>query len=252
MPWLAPDHFRGMLEAEFERADSRGAVLSVHGNGASFDFCRPTTVGYDFIIRVQDDPSVECISAIKGVLKVLGIERDIGRVRFKPASVEARDPGVVNRGTCGYAVPVREFGHEHGCGVPPRDDAESELKSDYDSVLRLKDVGVATDVQEPHGTSLSADVVGTHSVGDEATEEASRVSASASKVTRASEPLSRSPWMTVPEAAKYARCGTKRIYDACRTGDLIATQEKAPHGTWRIHVDDLDNYLGGAKTRRNS
>ncbi len=58
-----------------------------------------------------------------------------------------------------------------------------------------------------------------------------------------------SPWLTVPEAAKYARCGTKRIYDACRTGDLVATQQTAPHGTWRIHVDDLDNYLRGGTTR---
>ncbi|WP_082921105.1 helix-turn-helix domain-containing protein [Rhodococcus sp. HS-D2] len=61
-----------------------------------------------------------------------------------------------------------------------------------------------------------------------------------------------SPWLTVPEAANYARCGTKRIYDACRTGELVATQQTVPHGTWRIHVEDLDNYLRGATTRSSN
>ncbi|BDB58941.1 MULTISPECIES: helix-turn-helix domain-containing protein [Rhodococcus] len=55
-----------------------------------------------------------------------------------------------------------------------------------------------------------------------------------------------SPWLTVPEAAKYARCGTKQIYDACRTGELVGRQQSEPHGTWRIHVDDLDDYLRAA------
>jgi len=58
-----------------------------------------------------------------------------------------------------------------------------------------------------------------------------------------------SPWLTVPEAAMYARCGTKRIYEACRTGDLVATQDTAPHGKWRIHVEDLDNYIRGFTAR---
>lgn len=63
---------------------------------------------------------------------------------------------------------------------------------------------------------------------------------------------SSSPWLTVPEAANYARCGTKRIYDACRTGDLIATQQTVPHGTWRIHIGDLDNYLRGDTARASN
>jgi excisionase family DNA binding protein len=58
--------------------------------------------------------------------------------------------------------------------------------------------------------------------------------------------------MTVPEAANYARCGTKRIYDACRTGELTATQRTVPHGTWRIHLEDLNDYLRGNATRPSS
>lgn len=34
-----------------------------------------------------------------------------------------------------------------------------------------------------------------------------------------------SPWLIVPEAAKYARCGRTTIYNACRTGELRAASQ---------------------------
>lgn len=65
-----------------------------------------------------------------------------------------------------------------------------------------------------------------------------------------------SPWLTVTEAAKYARCGKSSIYQACRTGALKATQVGTPRsGTWVIHRDAVDRWLGAptpARTRRRS
>lgn len=52
-----------------------------------------------------------------------------------------------------------------------------------------------------------------------------------------------SPWLTVPEAATYARVGHRAIYDACRAGQLRARQTSTPNGKWLIHVDHLDAYL---------
>lgn len=51
-----------------------------------------------------------------------------------------------------------------------------------------------------------------------------------------------SPWMTVPEAARYARSGRNRVYDACRTGELTARQS-GRGGTWLIHRDAIDAWL---------
>ena len=50
------------------------------------------------------------------------------------------------------------------------------------------------------------------------------------------------PWLTVPEAARYARCGRNAVYDACRTGAVKARQT-GRGGTWVIHTDELDVWL---------
>ena len=59
-----------------------------------------------------------------------------------------------------------------------------------------------------------------------------------------------SPWMTVPEAAKYARRGHGAIYTACRTGELVATQTYEPRGTWIIHRDAIDDWIRAASNRK--
>lgn len=65
------------------------------------------------------------------------------------------------------------------------------------------------------------------------------------KPTPDSAPVATSPWMTVPEASKYSRRGLSAVYDACRTGQLKATQSVAPRGKWQIHRDDVDTWLRG-------
>ncbi|MBJ8342819.1 helix-turn-helix domain-containing protein [Antrihabitans sp. YC3-6] len=62
-----------------------------------------------------------------------------------------------------------------------------------------------------------------------------------------------SPWMTVPEAAKYARRGVGSVYDACRTGELRATQSgrhAGRRGPWTIHRDAVDEWLGAPVTAK--
>lgn len=65
-----------------------------------------------------------------------------------------------------------------------------------------------------------------------------------------------SPWLTIPEAMTYARCGKTTLYQACRTGDLKATQVGTPgRAKWVIHRDAVDRWLGAptpARTRRRS
>ncbi|MFH5231929.1 helix-turn-helix domain-containing protein [Antrihabitans spumae] len=62
-----------------------------------------------------------------------------------------------------------------------------------------------------------------------------------------------SPWMTVPEAAQYARCGHGLVYEACRTGELKANQagqHAGRRGKWRIHRDAIDEWLGSPATTK--
>lgn len=62
--------------------------------------------------------------------------------------------------------------------------------------------------------------------------------------TRTQERPDTSPWMTVVEAAAHARMSPEDVAEACRLGELRATQRKA-RGRWRIHVDNLDAWLLG-------
>lgn len=60
-----------------------------------------------------------------------------------------------------------------------------------------------------------------------------------------------SPWLTTKEAAERARCHRDTIYDALHQEELEkgtglrGRQRKAPNGSWLIHVDDLDAWIGG-------
>lgn len=57
--------------------------------------------------------------------------------------------------------------------------------------------------------------------------------------------LSASPWLTVPEAAAYARRDRHTILDAL--GDhTLRGHRRGDRGRWRIHVDDLDAWIRGA------
>lgn len=53
-----------------------------------------------------------------------------------------------------------------------------------------------------------------------------------------------SPWMTIIEAAKYARSNTKTVGDALRDGSLRGYQT-GRGGKWRIHRDDVNAWLRG-------
>lgn len=53
-----------------------------------------------------------------------------------------------------------------------------------------------------------------------------------------------SPWLKVPEAARYGRKSATTIANALRSGELRGSQT-VRGGTWLIHRDDLDAYLRG-------
>jgi len=54
-----------------------------------------------------------------------------------------------------------------------------------------------------------------------------------------------SPWMTVPEAADRAKCGTQMIYSAIRSGRLKAARLGARNDL-RIHESWLDAWVVAA------
>jgi hypothetical protein len=56
--------------------------------------------------------------------------------------------------------------------------------------------------------------------------------------------VNESPWMTVPEAAAYARRDPQTIATACRNKTLPASQ-KMRKGKWLINRDVLDAWIRG-------
>nr|WP_269320101.1 helix-turn-helix domain-containing protein [Rhodococcus sp. UNC23MFCrub1.1] len=57
--------------------------------------------------------------------------------------------------------------------------------------------------------------------------------------------------MTFAEACAYARVGQQSMYRALRTRELKATQgavrPDTERGRWRIHRDDLDEWIRGER-----
>ena len=52
------------------------------------------------------------------------------------------------------------------------------------------------------------------------------------------------PWLTVTEAAQYARRHAETVMKALRDGSLRGYQTKRS-GIWSIHRDDLDAWIRG-------
>jgi excisionase family DNA binding protein len=59
-----------------------------------------------------------------------------------------------------------------------------------------------------------------------------------------------SPWLTVTEAATFARCSAKLIYVACNRHDLRHARIGTGRGTLRIHRDWLRAWLEAASEPR--
>lgn len=57
-----------------------------------------------------------------------------------------------------------------------------------------------------------------------------------------------SPWWTLPEAAKYARCSPEHLRRALFSGDLEGSRVGA-RGRWLVHVDSLEAWLRGQPAR---
>lgn len=55
-----------------------------------------------------------------------------------------------------------------------------------------------------------------------------------------------SPWLTVKEAAAYARSNTKAIREALASEELVGEQ-KVPRGKWRTRPEYLDAWIRGER-----
>lgn len=58
-----------------------------------------------------------------------------------------------------------------------------------------------------------------------------------------------SPWLTVKEAAQYARCSPNRIYAALGSGALAGVQGPGYRSQWLTTATDLDNWIRGKAPR---
>lgn len=58
--------------------------------------------------------------------------------------------------------------------------------------------------------------------------------------------MPRIEWLTVGEAARYARRHPKTISNALRAGDLHGKQ-RGVKGTWSVEPECVDAWLGGEK-----
>lgn len=52
-------------------------------------------------------------------------------------------------------------------------------------------------------------------------------------------------WLTTAEAAEHAKCSTRTVLNAARAGELVGYQRRAPNGTWRFKITEVDTWLEG-------
>uniref|UniRef100_UPI003FA7357D helix-turn-helix domain-containing protein n=1 Tax=Rhodococcus sp. H36-A4 TaxID=3004353 RepID=UPI003FA7357D len=53
-------------------------------------------------------------------------------------------------------------------------------------------------------------------------------------------------WLTTRDAAQHARCHTQTVLCAARSGELTGHQRRAPNGSWRFKLSDVDDWPQGA------
>lgn len=50
--------------------------------------------------------------------------------------------------------------------------------------------------------------------------------------------------MTTQQAADYLQRSTRYVLDAARRGELVGYQNRAPHGSWRFRIEDVERWMG--------
>lgn len=56
-----------------------------------------------------------------------------------------------------------------------------------------------------------------------------------------------SPWLTVNQVATYTGHHRDTVIHALHDGELRGRQRTAPRGHWRIHIDEVDAWMGGER-----
>ncbi|NKR75833.1 helix-turn-helix domain-containing protein [Rhodococcus hoagii] len=59
-----------------------------------------------------------------------------------------------------------------------------------------------------------------------------------------------SPWMTVKEAGEYMRRHPQTVLHLLHTEQLVGFQAAGRNGSWRIHRDDIDEFMRNPKARK--
>jgi excisionase family DNA binding protein len=53
--------------------------------------------------------------------------------------------------------------------------------------------------------------------------------------------------MTAKEVAEYVKHHDRTVLNAARCGELVGYQRRAPHGTWRFKLDDVEKWISGKR-----
>lgn len=165
MPWLTQKNVFEYFTADCRKSDAR-PLLSVVLDGTSFDLFRSVEVSHDFVVRVENDPSLEVYRALNGALQVLGVDGSVYPLVLSAEDRKAIFAGDVQGESRGYAVIARELGHDRSVSRQAGRGVEGLGQTGNDVGFGAQFVAVAADEQSGMGHGSSPELECGDSVRD--------------------------------------------------------------------------------------
>lgn len=172
MPWLASPATLGYFAAQFDEAERSGTLVTFTLNSlglassTSFNLIRLDKIGYDFVVRVEDDPSVEGFGAVERALHVLGIDRDIISAGLYPTQITHGIGRIDQPQPRRYAVLADKLRYENRIAEPIDKTLDRGKQPQDNAVLGDKYVEVGANEKLAHSSSPSRGGCGDPTVGD--------------------------------------------------------------------------------------
>lgn len=172
MPWLTSPTTLAYFAAQFDEAERSGTLVTFTLNSlglassTSFNLIRLDKIGYDFVVRVEDDPSVEGFGAVERALHVLGIDRDIISAGLYPTQITHGIGRIDQPQPRRYAVLADKLRYENRIAEPIDKTLDRGKQPQDNAVLGDKYVEVGANEKLAHSSSPSRGGCGDPTVGD--------------------------------------------------------------------------------------
>lgn len=171
--WATTQKTLAYFAAQFDEAERSGTLMTFTldslglSSSTSFDLIRLDKIGYDFVVRVENDPTVEGFRAVERALHILGIDRDILPAGLYPAQVQTVQVRIDNPKPRRYAVLAEKLRHENSMSEPFDKSADHDVQRGDDAVIGIELVAARADEKFSHGSSSpSVDGGSSPTVGD--------------------------------------------------------------------------------------